>query len=33
MAPQFVKSISPVYAVLENQQRTNQNVVSWYYLD
>jgi hypothetical protein len=33
MAPQFVKSKSLVYAGLENQQRKNQNVVSWYNLD
>jgi|APHig6443717817_1056837.scaffolds.fasta_scaffold12126_2 uncharacterized protein len=33
LAPQLVKSKSLVYAGLENQQRTNQNVVSWYNLD
>lgn len=33
LAPHLVKSKSLVYAGLENQQRTNQNVVSWYNLD
>ena len=33
LAPQLVKSKSLVYAGMENQQRSNENVVSWYNLD
>ena len=33
LAPQLVKSKSLVYAGMENQQRSNENVVSWYGLD
>lgn len=33
LAPQLVKSKTLVYAGLENQQRSNENVVSWYGLD
>jgi predicted AAA+ superfamily ATPase len=33
LAPQLVKSKSLVYAGLENQQRSSDNVVSWYTLD
>jgi uncharacterized protein len=33
LAPKLVKSKTLVYAGLENQQRTSENVVSWYNLD
>ena len=33
LAPQLVKSKSLVYAGMENQQRSNENVVSWYGLE
>ena len=33
LAPQLVKSKTLVYAGMENQQRSNENVVSWYGLD
>jgi len=33
LLPQIVKSKSLIYAGLENQKRTNENVVSWYNLD
>ncbi len=33
LAPELVKSKSLVYAGMENQQRSNENVVSWYDLD
>ena len=33
LAPQLVKSKTLVYAGMENQQRSNENVVSWYNLD
>jgi len=33
LAPKLVKSKSLVYAGMENQQRSNENVVSWYSLD
>jgi hypothetical protein len=33
LAPQLVKSKTLVYSGLENQQRSNENVVSWYGLD
>ena len=33
LAPQSVKSKTLVYACMKNQQRSNENVVSWYGLD
>ena len=33
LAPQLVKSKTLVYAGKKNQQRSNENVVSWYGLD
>ena len=33
LAPQLVKSKTLVYAGMENQQRSNENVVSWYGMD
>ncbi len=33
LAPQLVKSKTLVYAGMENQQRSSENVVSWYALD
>ena len=33
LAPQLVKSKTLVYAGMENQQRSSENVVSWYGLE